>query len=942
MIRKIQYIFVLLLFCTQSFLFGQENICSVCIEKGVTYHRAESYEQSLKNFREAYVQCKKINDWHNSIKASLYELDIIWKEKRLDKISQLIQRIDLDLQNHNTNLTPYLYFINKQSISLFKAKFESLMGNQNEVKKQFNLILQELGDTVLLNRISASAPNAEAFEIYVKQRPINICKTIASIFQQQQAYETALEYYFLSLNYCRPYLKEAHQDGLTVQNYLGISECQLSLGNYAEVEKYTNRADTLIQKYNLLDIEFPKRLQIIQAKLNVKKSNYAIALSHLKNLETEVIHQANAYELDILEAHILFKMNESKKAISLLKQAMKQLNKLNPDKYAPKSEVYKSIVENFMNIEKFDSAKYYVAKGIENLLPDDFKPEKDTLPANRTLAELFHLDAKILSQYSNSEENLVQANQSNNQAIKINSDIRSSMFYEREKIDLIEANYNYFEKSMDLEYNLYQLNGIDTHVQNMFEIAEKSKAINLREAVWRNIQNNVLPDSTRALLQTITLRIRQISTQFDLSTKPDEKSNLYREKHILQKQSEEIRNNITPELIIQNKTHSIENTIQLALEENQNLISYFYGSSNIYALFSNGETKNVKLICSVEEFNLLNESFQQSIKTKNRETFIQYANQLYQILVEPFDISSSRLLIIPDGPIGFIPFSALLESTENLSFQKLPYLLRKHAVSYSYSLDLLLANQNERKKKSCFLGFAPEFNNEQVISSNDRSTDGFLKPLKYNIEEVESISQKMKGEIFLGHEASLSKFKEVANQCDILHLGTHALVNSTNSDSSFIAFTDQHENFLLYEKDIYDLNISADMVVLSACETGTGKIKQGEGVFSLSRAFLYTGTRSIISSLWNINDQTSKDIMISYYHELEKGKSKDIAMQNAQLNYLDNESPHFKAPYYWAAFIPIGNMTPLNNSFPYEGIVMLGCIGFVLYLFRKKIKFFSE
>jgi CHAT domain-containing protein len=103
-----------------------------------------------------------------------------------------------------------------------------------------------------------------------------------------------------------------------------------------------------------------------------------------------------------------------------------------------------------------------------------------------------------------------------------------------------------------------------------------------------------------------------------------------------------------------------------------------------------------------------------------------------------------------------------------------------------------------------------------------------------------------------------------------------------------------------------------DLVVLSACETGLGKIEQGEGIRSLGRSFMESGAQATIISLWNVNDKSTAFIMTDFYKHLKAGITKDEALRQAKLDYLKNATTQNSHPYFWAAFIPAGDMQPLS------------------------------
>jgi CHAT domain-containing protein len=102
------------------------------------------------------------------------------------------------------------------------------------------------------------------------------------------------------------------------------------------------------------------------------------------------------------------------------------------------------------------------------------------------------------------------------------------------------------------------------------------------------------------------------------------------------------------------------------------------------------------------------------------------------------------------------------------------------------------------------------------------------------------------------------------------------------------------------------LKLNADLVTLSACRTGLGKLVSGEGVLGLTRAFLYAGTRSVLASLWNVNDTATAELMTAFYRNLKRDLSKDEALRQAKLELLHGKQPAWRHPYFWASFVLIG------------------------------------
>ncbi len=162
--------------------------------------------------------------------------------------------------------------------------------------------------------------------------------------------------------------------------------------------------------------------------------------------------------------------------------------------------------------------------------------------------------------------------------------------------------------------------------------------------------------------------------------------------------------------------------------------------------------------------------------------------------------------------------------------------------------------------------------------------------------------------------ATKATFLKNAPKTKILHLAMHGYESADNPLSSALIFTRKKEDsdFLLKAADLYSITLSADMTVLSACHTASGRVYQGEGVRSLARAFRYSGCPSLVATLWSVSDYSTKEIMVDFYKHLKNNDPKDIALQKAKLNYLKTAQPAQKMPYFWTNLVLIGDTNPLD------------------------------
>ena len=207
--------------------------------------------------------------------------------------------------------------------------------------------------------------------------------------------------------------------------------------------------------------------------------------------------------------------------------------------------------------------------------------------------------------------------------------------------------------------------------------------------------------------------------------------------------------------------------------------------------------------------------------------------------------------------------------------------------------------------------------------------------LPWTQKELEAIQQSFSGQYFYGEKDSKQLFKEQAEAYNIIHLATHGIVNMQNPMRSMLSFgsngrSQEQDQEALYAYEIHNLSLNANLVVLSACETGFGKTVRGEGVLSLARAFLFAGAPSVVTTLWEVNDFTSAALIELFYTNLAQGMSKPEALQRAKLTFLSKTDEISGHPTYWASFITIGSVSPLEHPAYYNN-------GWVAILFGQVI-----
>ena len=322
------------------------------------------------------------------------------------------------------------------------------------------------------------------------------------------------------------------------------------------------------------------------------------------------------------------------------------------------------------------------------------------------------------------------------------------------------------------------------------------------------------------------------------------------------------------------------------------------------------------------------------------EEYRKEAARLSMQLLQPVSrmlAGKTALVIVPDGALHRLPFEALL--LPGLSSQgdlrRMPYLIRRFAVSYAPSASVLAGLQNEPRETAPkgFIAFGDpvyEQRAEGPIASTLRAASAVgrlnFQRLPYSRVEIAGIARlfaEEDREVFLGEAASEENVKTPGrlSRYRMVHFSTHGYVNEARPRFSGLVLSlpssttlqitksprsairnPQSEDGLLSAYEIFNLKLKADLVVLSACETGLGKEVKGEGLMSLMRAFMYAGTPSVVVSLWNVNDESAADLMIRFYRHLKSGLTKSEALRQAQLETIRDNG----FPFFWAPFVLVG------------------------------------
>ena len=591
-------------------------------------------------------------------------------------------------------------------------------------------------------------------------------------------------------------------------------------------------------------------------------------------------------------------------------------------------------------------------------------------------AEAFYLISQLEEKLGNKEASVKKmklALETYDLSIKTIHLIRNGFQNQESRLFLSENEHPVYADAIKVAVHLYETTHELQYFEKGFGISERSRSADF-QTMLREVQAKKVSGVPDSLLQRETNLKGEITAYENFifneksSPAPDlKKINLWKDKVFSLSQSYQQMITLFEKKYPTYYQYKYADPIvsiqkiQGSLERREAFVEYFINDGG-----KKSESELYTFVITNQEYKIIRRAFNSELdatidhflgfirngevlKTR-RADFVEYtknASQLYKLLIEPIEPSliDYRLVIVPDDKLSYLPFDAFLASspdTSKMDFRNLDYLLHHHAISYTYSATLLYYYfQNNYKYSNRIGAFAPDYTDVHTTGINEQ--DHFL-PLPGAEAEIKGITDLIPGDQYMKGKASKLNFQQKAKDYDILHLAMHTILNDTlplYSKMVFSADSTGKNERTLNTFEIYNLKLKADMVVLSGCNTGAGKLQKGEGVMSLARGFFYAGCPSIIMTLWNVEDISSSGIMIEFYRNLKNGFSKDEALRKAKVSYISGADPLKAHPYFWLGYVSIGKQTPLfkTKAGYFVGLIIFVFLAIVLekwYFKRKK------
>jgi len=557
--------------------------------------------------------------------------------------------------------------------------------------------------------------------------------------------------------------------------------------------------------------------------------------------------------------------------------------------------------------------------------------------------------------------------------ISLTDTIRNKFKDAGTKMILSKHVFPIYENTVELAFQLYSKTKSKQYLDDAFILTEKNKNLLIVEAIRDSKAKNLagIPDRYLNAQQNIASEMVILRSNLDAeqhNNNRDEKNITKLEKKILglQQINDSINfyiQRIFPKyynLYYKDKFATVKQVKEKLISEDKSLLEYFYGDSCLYCFVISSKKDTFVKIDQTDSLTKLIPAFLSIIRKNSYSDFVTISYELFKILIRPVQsILQNKIIIIPDGPINYIPFECLIRKDadkRSMNYKTLDYLINSFQFCYAPSATTLIENKahNINTELPKMLAFAPVFTSSQksVINTiKHKQPDSVyinLAEQRWSYKLIKELKRKIDGHYFTYEKATVSNFKKYSPDCDIIHIASHTLIDNEYPMNSKIVFSKEivgdsvtNEGYL-YAYDLYNLHINASMVVLGSCQTGIGNFKRCDGITSIAHGFSYAGCPSIVYSLWEIDERESSSLMKLFYMQLMTGLPKDEALNNAKRMYLKASNETTANPYYWAGFIFSGDTTPFNfkNKNEYLFYLIPGILLFLIailyfFLFRR-------
>lgn len=663
-----------------------------------------------------------------------------------------------------------------------------------------------------------------------------------------------------------------------------------------------------------------------------------IRLSGLKSLRTSaiLINKGDAYK----------SFGRTDSALHNFKRALQIRLALNDIgvKHIMTAGAFETLGDLFHDMGNYDSAVVYRQRQLTSLLPtfnsQDVRdnPHPTEQETSMLLVDYLVDKASTLRQISTRDSlrsDLMKLSlETYLLADSVFAVFQSRLTYDDPQFSQLAAEPVPYDEMMDVSVRLHRLSGDATLVEGMFHIMERSRAAVLKSALRRaEAYSEVglpayLLKREKELLQGRSVLVDALSHPNNETSQDSIGEAIFRvdqEYHRLQDVIAAERPNYS---MLRYSEESLKlSRLQDLMKEKESLwIEFLWGKEKLFILSAGSQKATIRevivddsLISALHVVASEVETFsEESLKRDHYKEFVRQSKWLFDKLLAPelSQLEINRLVISPSGVLVSFPFETLIirvPEGEETNY-RLPYLVSEYSVSYHYSSSFLNKQHNRARHGDKLLAIGYDGAGAAV---GGRALIADLPGTRAELNAIQQVMSNGGNSYLLDDDASESAFKQGAEKFNLLHLAIHGFGDTINAMQSHLVFRntrDTTNDGKLYAHELYTLDLrNVDLTVLSACESGVGKLQAGEGMMSIARGFAYAGCPSLVISLWKISDKTSSTLMSDFYSELSAGLPIDEALALAKRKYISEVNMFNSHPYYWGAFLVVGETAEVSG-----------------------------
>jgi CHAT domain-containing protein/Tfp pilus assembly protein PilF len=735
----------------------------------------------------------------------------------------------------------------------------------------------------------------------------------------------ALEFSRMSLSIRQKLHGDNSEEAAAAYNDLGLV---LSQSDPDAALEYYDKALAIYEKYR--GSKHPK-IAIANTNLGfifLSQKLYGDAITNLETAETiwrEVYPQGHPNQALALTnlGRVYAQMGNSTAANGYFKRALLMYHKTIGAKHPDLSFVYNQMGLIKQSDQSYDSALYFFQEALIANAPGfdnrtlSANPSRQDAYNQKVLLNTLRLKADALEarHYGKtlSLQDLRMSLQVLHRCDTLLDDIRNHSTNEADKLELGSAAAGVYESGVRVTSALSEMTlQPRPYREEAFYFAEKSKSAVLQQSIadaeaksFAGIPGDLLNEE-KQLKAELALLNQQVSQTTDKVAINQLREQLFRANETYRQFTGKLEKDFPDYFNLKfNTTAPSVHALQEMLGNDVVLVSYFIAERDqqLYTFVLDRNRFSMTHRKLPDDFDRLIKGFNNSLYYAVFPSYQESAARLSRILLGGVPASAREIIFIPSGRLSTLPFEALpVRKLSNPSWGAVDYLILHKAISYEFSAGLLLQKKkgNEgNRENSIFLCAPVKF-----------PTGDNLNDLPGTIEEVRQISSLFgnQARVVQGMEANESTVKsDNLKKYRFIHFATHGVVDEIAPELSRIYLqSGGSEDGHLFSGEIFNLQLQADLAVLSACQTGLGKFSKGEGVIGLSRALVYAGARSLVVSYWSVADQSTSQLMTNFYGEMMKSPNASFSasLQKAKVAMINQ--PALAAPYYWAPFVLIG------------------------------------